>query len=91
MGKFPFMASGKATAAGVRDGFVKVVFDAKYGEFLGAHMIGANVTEMIAEVVVARKLETTSHEIMRAVHPHPTMSEAVKGATEAAYGEAIDL
>lgn len=91
VGKFPFMASGKATAAGVRDGFVKVIFDAKYGEFLGAHMIGANVTEMIAEVVVARKLETTSHEIMRAVHPHPTMSEAVKGATEAAYGEAIDL
>jgi dihydrolipoamide dehydrogenase len=91
VGKFPFMASGKATAAGVRDGFVKVIFDAKYGEFLGAHMIGANVTEMIAEVVVARKLETTSHEIMRAIHPHPTMSEAVKGATEAAYGEAIDL
>jgi dihydrolipoamide dehydrogenase len=91
VGKFPFMASGKATAAGVRDGFVKVIFDAKYGEWLGAHMIGANVTEMIAEVVVARKLETTSHEILRSVHPHPTMSEAVKGATEAAYGEAIDL
>jgi len=91
VGKFPFKASGKATAAGVTDGFVKVIFDAKYGEFLGAHMIGANVTEMIAEVVVARKLETTSHEIMRSIHPHPTMSEALKGATEAAYGEAIDL
>ncbi len=91
VGKFPFAASGKATAAGVKEGFVKVIFDAKYGEFLGAHMIGANVTEMIAEVVVARKLETTSHEILRSVHPHPTMSEAVKGATEAAYGEAIDL
>ncbi len=91
VGKFPFMASGKASAAGAKDGFVKVIFDAKYGEFLGAHMIGYNVTEMIAEVVVARKLETTSHEILRSVHPHPTMSEAVKGATEAAYGEAIDL
>lgn len=91
VGKFPFKASGKATAAGVTDGFVKVIFDAKYGEFLGAHMIGANVTEMIAEVVVARKLETTAHEIMRSIHPHPTMSEALKGATEAAYGEAIDL
>ena len=91
VGKFPFMASGKASAAGAKDGFVKVIFDAKYGEFLGAHMIGMNVTEMIAEVVVARKLETTSHEILRSVHPHPTMSEAVKGATEAAYGEAIDL
>ncbi|HEV7349124.1 dihydrolipoyl dehydrogenase [Telluribacter sp.] len=91
VGKFPFTASGKATAAGVREGFVKVIFDAKYGEWLGAHMIGANVTEMIAEVVTARKLETTSHEILRAIHPHPTMSEAVKGATEAAYGEAIDL
>ncbi|GAB2782640.1 dihydrolipoyl dehydrogenase [Rhabdobacter roseus] len=91
VGKFPFMASGKATAAGVRDGFVKVIFDAKYGEWLGAHMIGANVTEMIAEVVAARKLETTAHEILRSIHPHPTMSEAVKGATEAAYGEAIDL
>jgi len=91
VGKFPFKASGKATAAGVTDGFVKVIFDSKYGEFLGAHMIGANVTEMIAEVVVARKLETTAHEIMRSIHPHPTMSEALKGATEAAYGEAIDL
>lgn len=91
VGKFPFKASGKATAAGATDGFVKVIFDAKYGEFLGAHMIGTNVTEMIAEVVVARKLETTAHEIMRSIHPHPTMSEALKGATEAAYGEAIDL
>lgn len=91
VGKFPFTASGKAKAAGVPEGFVKVIYDAKYGEWLGAHMIGANVTEMIAEVVTARKLETTAHEIMRAIHPHPTMSEAVKGATEAAYGEAIDL
>ena len=91
VGKFPFVASGKATAAGARDGFVKVIYDAKYGEWLGAHMIGYNVTEMIAEVVVARKLETTAHEIMKSVHPHPTISEAIKGATEAAYGEAIDL
>lgn len=91
VGKFPFKASGKAVAGGVTDGFVKVIIDSKYGEVLGAHMIGANVTEMIAEVVVARKLETTGHEIMRSVHPHPTMSEAVKGAVEAAYGEAIDL
>ena len=91
VGKFPFVASGKATAAGARDGFVKVIFDAKYGEFLGAHMIGMNVTEMIAEVVVARKLETTGHEIVKSVHPHPTMSEAVKGAAEVAYGEAIDV
>ncbi|SDL71911.1 dihydrolipoyl dehydrogenase [Siphonobacter aquaeclarae] len=91
VGKFPFVASGKAKAAGAPDGFVKVIFDAKYGEWLGAHMIGYNVTEMIAEVVVARKLETTAQEILRAVHPHPTMSESVKGATEAAYGEAIDI
>jgi dihydrolipoamide dehydrogenase len=86
-----FVASGKATAAGARDGFVKVIFDAKYGEFLGAHMIGYNVTELIAEVVVARRLETTAHEIMTAIHPHPTISEAIKGATEAAYGCAVDL
>jgi dihydrolipoamide dehydrogenase len=91
VGKFPFMASGKASAAGNTDGFVKVIFDAKYGEFLGAHMIGAGVTEMIAEVVVARKLETTYHEILNGVHPHPTMSEALKEATAAAYGEAIDI
>jgi dihydrolipoamide dehydrogenase len=91
VGKFPFMASGKASASGATEGFVKVIFDAKYGEFLGAHMIGASVTEIIAEVVTARKLETTYHEILGAVHPHPTMSEAVKEATAAAYGEAIDI
>ena len=91
VGKFPFSASGKASAAGAKDGFVKVIFDAKYGEFLGAHMIGANVTEMIAEVVVARKLETTGHEIIKSVHPHPTMSEAVMEAAAAAYGEVIHL
>ncbi|MFY7899124.1 MAG: FAD-dependent oxidoreductase, partial [Chitinophagaceae bacterium] len=89
--KFPFMASGKASAAGTTDGFVKVVYDAKYGELLGVHMIGANVTEMIAEAVAARKLETTAHEILNAVHPHPTMSEAFKEATAMAYGEAIDI
>lgn len=91
VGKFPFSASGKASAAGAKDGFVKVIFDAKYGEFLGAHMIGANVTEMIAEVVVARKLETTGMEIIKSVHPHPTMSEAVMEAAAAAYGEVIHL
>lgn len=91
VGKFPFSASGKAKAAGAGEGFVKVLFDAKYGEFLGAHMIGAHVTEMIAEAVVARKLETTAHEIIKAIHPHPTMSEALKEATAAAYGEAIDI
>jgi len=91
VGKFPFMASGKASAAGATEGFVKVIFDAKYGEFLGCHMIGANVTEMIAEAVVARKLETTSHELLNAIHPHPTMSEGLKEAVAAAYGEAIDI
>ncbi|WP_181304166.1 dihydrolipoyl dehydrogenase [Rufibacter sp. XAAS-G3-1] len=91
VGKFPFSASGKASAGGNKDGFVKVIFDAKYGEFLGAHMIGANVTEMIAEIVVARKLETTGHEIIKAVHPHPTMSEAIMEAAAAAYGEVIHL
>ena len=91
VGKFPFMASGKASAAGATEGFVKVIFDAKYGEFLGCHMIGMNVTEMIAEAVVARKLETTAHEILNAVHPHPTMSEGLKEATAVAYGEAIDV
>jgi dihydrolipoamide dehydrogenase len=91
IGKFPFSASGKASAAGAKDGFVKVIFDAKYGELLGAHMIGANVTEMIAEIVVARKLETTGHEILKSVHPHPTMSEAIMEATAAAYGEVIHL
>ena len=91
VGKFPFSASGKATAAGAKDGFVKVIFDAKYGEFLGAHMIGANVTEMIAEVVAARKLETTGMDIVKTVHPHPTMSEAVMEAAAAAYDEVIHL
>ncbi|MEN8249893.1 MAG: dihydrolipoyl dehydrogenase [Bacteroidota bacterium] len=91
VGKFPFTASGKAKAAGVAEGFVKVIFDAKYGEWLGAHMIGANVTEMIAEVVAARKLETTGHEIIKSIHPHPTMSEAVMEATAAAYDEVIHL
>lgn len=91
VGKFPFMASGKASAAGATDGFVKVIYDAKYGEFLGCHMIGMNVTEMIAEAVVARKLETTAHEILNAIHPHPTMSEGLKEATAVAYGEAIDI
>jgi dihydrolipoamide dehydrogenase len=91
VGKFPFSASGKASAGGAKDGFVKMIFDAKYGELLGAHMIGANVTEMIAELVVARKLETTGHEILKAIHPHPTMSEAVMEATAAAYGEVIHL
>lgn len=91
VGKFPYTASGKAKAAGATDGFVKVIFDAKYGEWLGAHLIGANVTEMIAEVVVARKLETTGHEIIKSVHPHPTMSEAIMEAAAAAYGEVIHL
>jgi dihydrolipoamide dehydrogenase len=91
VGKFPYTASGKASAAGNKDGFVKLIFDAKYGELLGAHMIGDHVTEMIAELVVARKLETTGHEIMKAVHPHPTMSEAIMEAAAAAYGEVIHL
>src|SRR5690606_34111596 len=91
VGKFPYSASGKAKAAGAPEGFVKVIFDAKYGEWLGAHMIGYNVTELIAEVIAARKLETTGHEIMKSVHPHPTMSEAVMEATAAAYGEVIHL
>ena len=91
VGKFPFTASGKASAAGAKEGFVKLIFDAKYGELLGAHMIGANVTEMIAELVVARKLETTGEEIIKAVHPHPTMSEAVMEAAAAAYGEVIHI
>ncbi len=91
VGKFPFSASGKAKAAGNSTGFVKVIFDAKYGEFLGAHMIGSNVTEMIAEVVAARKLETTGREIIQTVHPHPTMSEAIMEAAAAAYGEVIHL
>ena len=91
VGKFPFSASGKAKAAGTPDGFVKVIFDAKYGEWLGCHMIGANVTELIAEAVVARKLETTGHEILKSVHPHPTMSEAVMEAVADAYDEVIHL
>lgn len=91
IGKFPFSASGKASAAGAKDGFIKMIYDAKYGELLGAHMIGANVTEMIAEIVVARKLETTGHEMLKAVHPHPTMSEAIMEATADAYGEVIHL
>ncbi|MDB5256293.1 MAG: dihydrolipoyl dehydrogenase [Chitinophagaceae bacterium] len=91
IGKFPFTASGKASAAGAKEGFVKLIFDAKYGELLGAHMIGANVTEMIAEIVVARKLETTGHEMIKAVHPHPTMSEAIMEAAAAAYGEVIHI
>lgn len=91
VGKFPFTASGKATAAGARDGFIKLIFDAKYGELLGAHMIGANVTEMIAELVVARNLETTGHELIKSIHPHPTMSEAIMEAAAAAYGEVIHI
>ena len=91
IGKFPFSASGKASAGGNKDGFVKLIFDAKYGELLGAHFIGANVTEMIAEIVVARKLETTGHEIIKAVHPHPTMSEAIMEAAADAYGEVIHI
>lgn len=91
VGKFPFIASGKASAAGATEGFVKVIYDAKYGEFLGCHMIGMNVTEIIAEAVVARKLETTAHEILNSIHPHPTMSEGLKEATAVAYGEATDV
>ncbi len=91
VGKFPFSASGKASASGAKDGFVKVIFDAKYGEWLGCHMIGAGVTDMIAEAVVARKLETTGHEVLKAIHPHPTMSEAVMEAVAAAYDEVIQL
>ena len=91
VGKFPFSASGKAKAAGTPDGFVKVIFDAKYGEWLGCHMIGAGVTDMIAEAVVARKLETTGHEVLKAIHPHPTMSEAVMEAVADAYDEVIHL
>ncbi|MBF0693604.1 MAG: dihydrolipoyl dehydrogenase [Flavobacterium sp.] len=91
VGKFPFSASGKAKASGASDGFVKVIFDAKYGEWLGCHMIGAGVTDMVAEAVVARKLETTGHDIIKSVHPHPTMSEAIMEAAAAAYGEVIHI
>ena len=91
IGKFPFSASGKASAAGAKEGFVKLIFDAKYGELLGGHMIGANVTEMVAELVALRKLETTGHELIKTVHPHPTMSEAIMEAAAAAYDEVIHL
>ena len=91
VGKFPFSASGKASAAGAKEGFVKVIFDAKYGEWLGCHMIGAGVTDMIAEAVLRRKLETTGHEVLKAIHPHPTMSEAVMEAVADAYDEVIHL
>ncbi len=91
VGKFPLSASGKASAAGHPEGFIKVIFDAKYGEWLGTHMIGYNVTEMIAETVTARKLETTYHEVLNAIHPHPTISESIKDAIEVAYGEAIHI
>ena len=91
IGKFPFSASGKASAAGAKDGFVKLIFDAKYGELLGAHMIGANVTEMIAEIVAIRKLEVTGEALIKTVHPHPTMSEAIMEAAAAAYGEVIHM
>jgi dihydrolipoamide dehydrogenase len=91
VGKFPFSASGKASASGHKDGFVKLIFDAKYGELLGGHMIGANVTEMVAELVALRKLETTGHELIKTIHPHPTLSEAVMEAAAAAYDEVIHL
>jgi len=91
VGNFPFSASGKASAAGTKDGFVKVIFDAKYGEWLGCHMIGAGVTDMIAEAVLGRKLETTGHEVLKTIHPHPTMSEAVMEAVADAYDEVIHL
>lgn len=91
VGKFPFSASGKASAGGNKDGFVKVIFDAKYGEWLGCHMIGAGVTDMIAEAVLGRKLETTGHDVLKAIHPHPTMSEAVMEAVAAAYDEVIHI
>ncbi|HQD11893.1 MAG TPA: dihydrolipoyl dehydrogenase, partial [Chitinophagales bacterium] len=91
VGKFPFSASGKAKAGGKADGFVKLVIDKKYGEILGAHFIGENVTELIAEVVVARNLEATGQQLLKSVHPHPTMSEAIMEAAAAAYGEVIHL
>ncbi|MFD1552407.1 dihydrolipoyl dehydrogenase [Putridiphycobacter roseus] len=91
VGKFPFSASGKASAAGANEGFVKLIFDAKYGELLGGHMVGANVTEMVAELVAIRKLETTGHELIKTIHPHPTMSEAIMEAAAAAYGEVIHI
>jgi dihydrolipoamide dehydrogenase len=91
VGKFPFSASGKASAGGHKEGFVKVIFDAKYGEWLGCHMIGAGVTDMIAEAVLGRKLETTGHEVLKTIHPHPTMSEAVMEAVADAYDEVIHI
>jgi dihydrolipoamide dehydrogenase len=91
IGKFPFTASGKASSAGQKEGFVKLIYDVKYGELLGAHMIGANVTELIAEMVVARNLETTGYEIIKSIHPHPTMSEAIMEASAAAYNEVIHI
>jgi len=91
VGKFPFTASGKASAAGTKDGFVKLIFGAEYGELLGAHLIGANVTEMIGELVVARNLETTAHELIKSIHPHPTMNEAIMEAAAAAYDEVIHI
>ena len=91
VGKFPYSASGKASAAGQKDGFVKLIFDAKYGELLGAHLIGGNVTELIGELVLAKKLEGTGHELIKAIHPHPTMSEAIMEAAAAAFGEVIHL
>ena len=91
IGKFPFSASGKASAAGKNQGFVKLIFESKYGELIGAHMIGYNVTEMIAEIVAIRKLETTAHELIKTIHPHPTMSEAIMEAAAAAYDEVIHL
>ena len=91
VGRFPFTASGKASAAGAKDGFVKLIFDSRHGELLGAHLIGSNVTEMIAGLVVARKLEITGHELIKSVHPHPTMSEAIMEAAAAAFGEVIHL
>jgi dihydrolipoamide dehydrogenase len=91
VGKFPFSASGKASAIGDTTGFVKVIYDAKYGEWLGCHIIGHEATEMIAEAVTARTLETTGHEVMEAMHPHPTLSEAVMEATRAAYGQSINI
>ena len=91
IGKFPFSASGKASASGHKDGFVKVIFDSKYGEWLGCHMIGAGVTDLIAEAVLGRKLETTGHDVLKTIHPHPTMSEAIMEAVADAYDEVIHL
>ncbi|NNE48232.1 MAG: dihydrolipoyl dehydrogenase, partial [Rhodothermales bacterium] len=91
IGKFPFTASGKASASGHTEGFVKVIYDARYGEFLGCHIIGYDATELIAEAVTARHLETTAHEIMEAIHPHPTLSEAMMEATRAAYGIPMNM